>query len=150
MTAHLPRARGRRDRLVFKADRRFCIMKFKAITRLERTDCEQVSGRLGGATALVSSMASNVKGGAAQVFFFVTLQPRVECYTGLLALNTSPPRNRFIFLCSSGSPVEDCTDRCRRWRAALRAAPPRCQHVERETPRFIIFRPSGISIFVFA
>ena len=26
-------------------------------------------------------------------FFFITLEPRVEWYTGLCALNTSPPRN---------------------------------------------------------
>jgi len=31
-------------------------------------------------------------------FFFMSLQPRVEWYTSLWALNTSPPRNRFTFL----------------------------------------------------
>ena len=34
--------------------------------------------------------------------FFITLQPRVESYTSLCALNTSSRRNRFTFLRSSG------------------------------------------------
>ena len=33
-----------------------------------------------------------------RLFFFITLEPRVEWYTSLWALNTSPPRNRFTFL----------------------------------------------------
>ena len=45
------------------------------------------------------------------LFFFITLQPRVEWYTSLWALNTSPPRNRFPFLRSSCSEIEIYTDR---------------------------------------
>ena len=34
-------------------------------------------------------------------FFFITLEPRLEWFKGLCALNVNPTRNRFIFLWSS-------------------------------------------------
>ena len=34
-------------------------------------------------------------------FFFITVEPRVEWYTNLCAINTSPARNRFTILRSS-------------------------------------------------
>jgi len=41
------------------------------------------------------------------VFFFITLQPRVEWYTSLWALNTSPARNHFTFLRSCCSYIKN-------------------------------------------
>ena len=40
-------------------------------------------------------------------FFFITLEPRVEWYTSLWALNTSPPRYRFTFRPGSCSWIEN-------------------------------------------
>ena len=39
-----------------------------------------------------------LQGKPATFFFFVTLEPRVEWYQSLCALNTSPPRNHCTFL----------------------------------------------------
>ena len=44
-------------------------------------------------------------------FLLINLQPRVEWYTSLWALNTSPPWNGFTFLRSSCSWIENCTGR---------------------------------------
>ena len=47
--------------------------------------------------------------GVRVLYFFLTLEPSVEWYNNLRALNTSPPRNRSAFLLSGCSSIENCT-----------------------------------------
>ncbi len=61
---------------------------------------DEINDILGNTASCVSS----------SLLFFITLKPRVDWYTTLCDLNTSPPRNYFIILRRGCSETENCTE----------------------------------------